>query len=195
VKRIFAKQALSTFKTTAAITPSSRYLARAMVKPLSVSRADTVVELGAGTGVMTRSLLNLLPQNATLIAFEINDRFFNYLKKNFSDPRLILINASIETLGTELRRRGFERVDAVVSSIGLSYLSDRQRHSLLSEINSFLGLNGLFTQFQYIHGLQFQKGRLNRFKPAPLFQKYFNRVQRKTTWRNLPPAFVFTCYK
>ena len=194
-KRFFVREAFSTFKTTAAITPSSRYLTRAMVEPLSMNIVRTVVELGAGTGVMTRKLLDLLPDDATLIAFEINCKFFEYLNRNFSDSRLILINSSVELLGLELKRRGFDRVDAVVSSIAFSYLSDMQRHSLLSEIIPFMDSNGLFTQFQYIHGLQFQEGRLNRFNPAKLFRQYFNHVQRKITWRNLPPAFVFTCYK
>jgi phospholipid N-methyltransferase len=90
----FAMEALADFHTIGAVAPSSRYLAQAMLQPLPLGKTKVVVELGSGTGVMTQALLNLIPRDATLFAFEINPRFFEYLKATVSDPRLVLMNAS-----------------------------------------------------------------------------------------------------
>jgi phosphatidylethanolamine/phosphatidyl-N-methylethanolamine N-methyltransferase len=191
--KVFAVEAITAFHTTAAIAPSSRYLTRAMLEPLPWGRMRTVVELGPGTGAMTQALLDRLPADATLFAFEINPHFFDYLRRKISDPRLVLLNSSAEALGQELNRRGCDRVDAVVSSLGLGLMSDRQRHALLGGLVSLLGDSGVFTQYQYIHGLQLADRRLRRSDTSGLLCRYFGSIQRRTIWRNLPPAFVFTC--
>jgi len=186
-------EALANFQTVGAVAPSSRYLARAMLRPLPLGNTRVVVELGSGTGVMTQALLNLIPPDATLFAFEINPRFVEYLKASVSDSRLVLINASGETVGTELRRRGYKRADAVVSSLALGLMSDRQRHTVLNAVGSLLDQRGVFTQYQYFHGLQLRNRKLRKFDVARLLHRYFSLVQRKIIWRNLPPAFVFAC--
>jgi phosphatidylethanolamine/phosphatidyl-N-methylethanolamine N-methyltransferase len=191
--KVFAVEAITAFHTTAAIAPSSRYLTRAMLEPLPWGRMRTVVELGPGTGAMTQALLDRLPGDAVLFAFEINIHFFDYLKRNIPDPRLVLLNSSAEMLSQELSHRGCNRVDAVVSSLGLGLMSDLQRHALLGGLVPLLGDSGVFTQYQYIHGLQLSNRRLSRLDTSELLCGYFGSIQRKTIWRNLPPAFVFTC--
>jgi phospholipid N-methyltransferase len=195
VKRFFAREALTAFRTTAAIAPSSRWLSRAMVEPLFTRPVRTIVEFGAGTGSMTRTLLERMPRDATLIAFEINDHFFDYLSRTFSDPRLKLVHASVEELTNEVMRLGHEQIDAVLSSIAMGFLPAGLRHAVLSQVVELMGPNGVFTQFQYLHGHPFQKGRFGRFDPSALFRQYFQEVERTITWRNLPPAFVFSCYR
>jgi phospholipid N-methyltransferase len=104
-----------------------------------------------------------------------------------------LINASAETARQEVRRLGFDRVDAVVSSLGLSFIPDQQRHACLGALASLLGKDGVLTQYHYLHGLQFQNGRLAKSSIAGLLNRYFSSVERTIVWRNLPPAFVFVC--
>lgn len=191
--RTFAAEALTDFPTVAAIAPSSSHLASAMLEPLPLATARAVLELGAGTGAITRALLDELPPHAKLLAFEINPRFFNYLKRNFTDPRLVPINSSAENLDVDLHLRGYHRVDAVVSSLGLGFMSDCQHHALFKRLLPFFHENTVFTQYQYIHGLQLKNGRLRRLSLRPLLGQYFGSVQSRTIWRNLPPAFVFTC--
>jgi phospholipid N-methyltransferase len=191
--RTFAIGAMTDFLTVGAIAPSSRYLRDAMVEPLPLAKARVVVEVGAGTGVMTQALLGLLPSDATLLAFEINDRFSRYLQANIPDPRLQVINARAETLQQEVRRRGFDRVDAVVSSLALGFMPDAQRREFLGELGSLLGETGVFTQYQYLHRLQLKNGQVKKFHLVQLLRRYFRSVQQRMIWRNLPPAFVFAC--
>jgi phosphatidylethanolamine/phosphatidyl-N-methylethanolamine N-methyltransferase len=164
-----------------------------MLGPLPLERARVVVEVGPGTGAMTQALLDLIPFDATLLAFEINSRFSEYLKSSISDPRLVVINASAETLRKEVDRRGHERVDAVVSSLALGFMPDRQRHAFLGELGSLLGEAGVFTQYQYLHRLQMKNGQVRTFRLVHLLHRYFSSVRQRIIWRNLPPAFVFAC--
>ena len=192
--RTFVGEALTNFPTVAAISPSSRYLATAMLEPLTLARTRVALELGAGTGAITHVLLDRLPPHATLLVFEINPRFFDCLRRSISDPRVILINSSVENLDAELHRRGIQQVDSVTSSLGLAFMPDREREALFQRLSPFLHQKSVFTQFQYIHGLQFVGGRLCRLNLRPLLNRYFGSVQSKIVWRNLPPAFVFTCH-
>ena len=191
----FAMEAVADFRTVGAVAPSSRYLTQAMLEPLSLERARVVVEVGPGTGAMTQALLNLIPFDATLLAFEVNSRFSRYLKSHISDPRLVVINASAETLQKEIHGRGYECVDAVVSSLALGLMPDWKRRTFLGELGSLLGEAGVFTQYQYFHGLQMKNGQVKKFRLAHLLQAYFSSVRRRIIWRNLPPAFVFACRK
>ena len=190
---IFAAEALNDFRTVASVAPSSRYLVDAMLRPLPLKHARVVVELGCGTGAMTRALLKAIPVTATLLAFEINPRFTHYLKSILSDPRLVLIDASAENTRSELQRRGIERVDAVLSSLSLAFMPAPQRETFVSELGNLLDEQGVLTQYHYVHGLQFQQGRLGRFDIAGLLRRHFRSVKRSIVWRNLPPAYVFVC--
>ncbi len=191
---MFIGEALANFPMVGAISPSSKYLANAMLEPLPLERTRIAVELGAGTGAITSALLDRLPLSATLLVFEINGRFFDCLRRTISDPRVILINSSVEYLDSELHRRGIQHVDVVVSSLGLAFMPDRQRHALFERLSPFLQSRSVFTQYQYIHGLQFREGRVSRLNLRPLLRQYFVSVRSKIEWRNLPPAFVFTCH-
>lgn len=164
-----------------------------MLAPLHLSRARVVLELGAGTGVITQSLLSAMPASSTLVVFEINRRFWKHLRRSFADPRLVLINANVANMDAELTKRGFEHVDAVASSLGLGFMSEDQRRTIFERLMPFVRENTILTQYQYIHGMQFANGRLRRLSLRPTLSRYFGSVQSKIVWRNLPPACVFTC--
>ncbi|MGE5343668.1 MAG: class I SAM-dependent methyltransferase [Candidatus Omnitrophota bacterium] len=189
--KLFIQEAVNDFRKTAAIVPSSRYLTRAMVKPLGLNRADVVVELGVGTGAMTKEILRSLTPDSTLIGFEDNPVFFDYVAGHFSDPRMIIVNASAEKAPMILEQLGCSRVDAVISSLGLGYMTEKERHCILEGIAGCLKEEGIFTHFQYFHGLQLKEGRLSRFRIGELFQRYFGSVHRNLVWRNIPPAYVY----
>jgi phospholipid N-methyltransferase len=189
----FATQAISDFQSTAAIAPSSRFLVEAMVRPIPVERARTIVELGPGTGVMTEELLAQLPYDSKLLAFEINPRFVRYLRSNFPDPRLEVIPCGAELADVELERRGVTKVDAVVSSLGLSLLPDAVVSQMFDGLIPFLAEDCVFTQFQYITRMRLQDGRAEYFDVGDVMRQYFPIVRRRMIVRNLPPAFVYDC--
>ncbi|HEX5411428.1 MAG TPA: methyltransferase [Terriglobia bacterium] len=191
--KTFAVEAASDFQNIASVAPSSRHLARAMLYGLPISHAKTVVELGAGTGAITRALLEKLPPQATLLAFEINPEFISYLEKRFPDPRLVLLNTPAENLGDELRQRGLTRIDAVVSSLSLRFMPDHRQRILQEALAPFMDEASVYTQYQYVHGVRWENGKVLRHSSLPFLREYFGSIQSRTIWRNLPPAHVFTC--
>jgi phosphatidylethanolamine/phosphatidyl-N-methylethanolamine N-methyltransferase len=191
--RVFAEQALANFHTTASVAPSSRQLVSAMVAHVPDVPAPVVVEFGAGTGAMTQELLEHLPAEGRLFVFEINPRFVKHLQEKFSDPRMTLINVSVENVDSELRSRGVERVDAVVSSLGLSFMPPEMRTTIFEHLMPFMHEKTTLTQYQYLVAMDFSGGRVRRMDVRPLLRRYFGSIQSKIVWFNLPPAYVFTC--
>jgi phospholipid N-methyltransferase len=189
----FAMEALADFRTVGAVAPSSRFLTHAMVEPLPLRRAQVVVELGCGTGAVTRELLAEMPRNSVLLAFEINPRFSRYLREKISDPRLVVLTTSAENVREEVHRRGFQHVDAVASSLALTLMSDQLKHDILSESGGILHRDGVFTQYLYLHGIQWQGGRPGIFAGGRMLRRYFRTVDQAIVWPNLPPAFVYAC--
>jgi phospholipid N-methyltransferase len=194
--RTFTPEALRDLGRTAALVPSSRYLTRAMLAPLPLEAARCVVEFGPGTGAMTRPVLELLPPDATLLAFEVNPRFCDYLKTSLPDPRLVVVCGSAERLPDELAARGLGRVDAALSSLGLTTMENGLRSRILQRLVDSMSPHSVFTQFQYLHGLlayiQTNNGHLERFTALGFLQRFFREVNTELILLNVPPAIVLT---
>jgi len=190
----FAAQALEEFQSTAAITPSSRFLAQAMVAPLRLPQAKIVVEFGPGTGVMTRELLDGMGEDARLLAFEINPRFIDFLREEFPDPRLEIVPVGAQNVMAELAERGIDRADAVLSSLGLSLMPHALVDSILEAGARAVGDTGVFTQFQYVSRVRVAEGRAAYYDVGSHLPHHFRDVRRRMVIRNLPPAFVYECH-
>src|SRR3954464_15083380 len=79
------------FRTTGALLPSSRFLARALAAPLSASRPPwRILEVGPGTGSVTREVLRRLQPGDQFDAVELNGHFVQRLNLCLHhDPRFI----------------------------------------------------------------------------------------------------------
>jgi phospholipid N-methyltransferase len=139
-------------------------------------RARLIVELGAGTGAITREILNSLQGNARLTAFEVNREFCDELR-SMDDSRLTVHNISAFHMHSVIK----ERADYVVSGIPLAALSRPEFSRLYSEVRAVLDPGGVFIQVQL----------------APVsyirLKHCFRDVRVGFTWRNAPPAFMYCC--
>lgn len=189
----FARNALSDYKSTGAIVPSSRQLARAMVRPFLATEPRVAIEFGPGTGVITRELLEVLPEDGLLLAFEISSRFVDHLRETIPDERLVIVEAGAETAAEELRRRGIERVDAVASSLAFSLMDAAVPEAVLRPLLPFLGDRGTLTQYQYVSRVRVHDGCVEAFSMEELLGRFFKTVRATVEWMNLPPAYVMEC--
>ena len=64
-----------------ALCPSSRGLCRMMVSHVGMESAGVIVELGPGTGVITREIVRKMPENARLIAIELHEALCGLLRQ------------------------------------------------------------------------------------------------------------------
>src|SRR5215472_6456774 len=87
----FFRECRRHFHTTGAILPSSRFLARALVRPLRSPRsACRILEVGPGTGSVTCEIARRLLAGDRLDAVEINAHFVDLLERRLRQERVFL---------------------------------------------------------------------------------------------------------
>jgi phospholipid N-methyltransferase len=179
----FLKEALKNLRTLGTITPSSRFLAKRMLKEIDFSKVDVLVELGPGNGVITQHILDRLPPEATLVCFEINDNFYTQLLK-VKNPQLVVIKSSAEKIKQELNLLGFHKTDHIISSLPLTMIPNKVSREILFKSFDVLQNGGTYIQFQY--SLSYFKKLKTVFKKS---------ISLDFEPLNLPPAFVYRCKK
>ncbi len=121
------------------------------------------------------------------------------MRERIADPRLVVLTRSAEFLEEELAAHGFKQADAIASSLGLTFFPDALRRRIYDVAVAALKPGGLLTQYLYMHGklVPFRKfdDEFQTFPAEAFFGARFSKVRRKQVWRNVPPAFVYTCTK
>jgi phospholipid N-methyltransferase len=160
------------------IVPSSRYVERRIVTVAGIASANVVVELGAGTGGITRAILRAMPQNAKLLCIEINPRFHSLLK-NIEDDRLIAHLGSAHELEEILFSYDLDAPNVVISGIPFSTMRRSTGTQILNAISSQLTLNGRFIAYQVSN------------RVATLCQPILGSGQTSIEFLNIPPIRIF----
>ncbi|RIX71763.1 class I SAM-dependent methyltransferase [Acidovorax cavernicola] len=164
---------LKTPGLTGAVMPSSRYLALAMVR--AAGEVQHVVELGAGTGPVTKELRSRLPQ-ASLVAVEIQPGLARQLRARF--PGLDVRQDPAHEVLDSLACPG---PAAVVSSLPFRSLPQDLHEATVDSIERFLRRvpGSRLVQFTY--------------QPRPPFEASadFRWHRSCVVWRNAPPAGVW----
>ena len=182
--RAFAKSPAE----TGAVAPSSRELAALMAAEMGLDRAETVVELGAGTGVVTEAIAARAARDAVIIALELNPGLAKPLVARF--PMLHIVNECAERLPEVLRDCGRDAADAILSALPwASFPPDRQER-LLDAIVLSLRRGGRFCAVAYLHAAWLPAGRGFRHR---LERRFSSVSTTEVVWGNLPPAFVYRC--
>src|SRR6516165_8228434 len=82
--REFFRQFRQQYDTTGSVLPSSRALARALTRPMrQQDRPRRVLEVGPGTGAVTREIVRQLRADDRLDIVEINASFVDVLRRRF----------------------------------------------------------------------------------------------------------------
>jgi phosphatidylethanolamine/phosphatidyl-N-methylethanolamine N-methyltransferase len=162
-----------------AVTPSSRFLSRALLDDLDFRRGPTIVELGAGTGALTADLLARNAQGRSLI-IERDPDFCAVLRGRF--PSALVIEADARDLGALLAQHGVERVDHVLCGLALPWFTPTDRHALLETVRDHIAPEGSFRQLTYMPWVHTRE-----------YARYFARVRFCFVFRNLPPGGFYIC--
>lgn len=179
----FLKEAVKNIKTLGTVTPSSRFLSKRMLREINFSNAHVIVELGPGTGAITKHILDNLSPKATLICFEINNNFYQQLQE-LQHPQLIILKASAEKIVEELKKLEIHQVNYIISSLPLAIIPDEISNKILEKSFKILETNGSFIQYQY--SLSYFKKLKKVFKES---------ISLGFEPLNIPPAFIYRCKK
>jgi phospholipid N-methyltransferase len=128
-----------------ALAPSGGALAKLMASEIT-SASKPIIELGPGTGVFTRALLDRGLQQQDLTLIEYQSDFVRLLKRRFPDARVLSMDAA-RLQQHELFQNA--PVGAVISGLPLLNMSPRKSLAILAGSFSYLRPGGAFYQFTY----------------------------------------------
>ncbi|OGZ95004.1 MAG: hypothetical protein A2847_02965 [Candidatus Sungbacteria bacterium RIFCSPHIGHO2_01_FULL_50_25] len=171
----FLKIALKDHKV-AAISESSSW-AVDRVAELLPEDTRALVEYGPGTGVITRRILRVLPDDGKLIAIELNEDLFHALGK-IKDVRFEPVLGDVLDWTKRFTDEKADSVDAVVSTIPFSFLNARERAILIERTFRMIRPGGRFVTCQF------------SLLVFPLIRRYFKKAKFSVEVRNFPPYFV-----
>ena len=184
----FLREFISNPVTTGSVTPSSRFLAQAIVKDLDLPRAGAVLEYGPGTGVFTEFVLREMQPGAKFAAIELNPHFAQAFRLRF--PDVLLFQESAANVTEICQRAGMPFVDCIVSGLPWATFPESLQVECLKEMMRVLAPDGKFVTFSYLHS-QLLTGSKRFVKLLP---DYFRTISKSpVVWLNLPPAFVYRC--
>jgi phospholipid N-methyltransferase len=188
--RRFFKQFVDFPDLTGSIIPSSKALAREVVKQAEVKEADTVVEYGPGSGAITGTVLENLKPDATFFTIEINHEFVEMMKEAF--PDVDTYEDSAANTRMYLEKYGKEEVDSVVSGLPWARFDDALQDELLGALLDVLRPGGIFATYTYYPPQMLKGGRLFRPKLRERFSEF---TISPIVFKNVPPAVVYKARK
>lgn len=163
------------------IVPSSRGLSRAMASAVDVSKPGAVIELGAGTGVVTHALLKHGVPPEKLIVIEREEHLHDLLSVHFRN--LNILRADAIELNDVLKKAGVKQVNAIVSSLPFLSMPKQVRYAIQQQMAQAIGDDGIIVQFTY--------GPKSPIEPGQLRQGNLRGKRMKLVVANVPPAHVW----
>lgn len=162
------------------ITPSSSHLTEKMLSNLPWEELNTIVELGAGTGVFTKYVMEHKKHDSRFLVIEQDTLMRRILMDQFPQA---LFDAQAECLPRIMRGWSLPKADCIISGLPFTVIERRTRLHILAGIDRMLNDNGVFVAFQYSPHMY------------GTFCRIFRKVDVGFTFLNLPPAFIYVCRK
>lgn len=170
-----------------AVAPSSPELAAEMLQGIQPDDKNIVLELGVGTGAITRYLQDIIPTKSSYLGIELDGELVRTMNSRFSDMNIV-VGSAADAYSIH-KESGLGKVSYLVCCLPFVSLPKEVSDSVLAEIVKFMDEGCTLRIFQYAHGYylppaiklrEFMRNRYGRSTRSPLVLK------------NLPPAFTLT---
>lgn len=200
---MFLLEAARDLRTTGAIAPSGRALARALTDPVRARAPHplAILEAGAGTGAVTRTLIPRLSRGSRLDIVEANPRFAARLRRLVAThPHLAGTSGQVGVHQAYVEQlEPVPRYDVIVSGLPLTNFTPRHVETIMSRYMELLHPGGTLTYFAYRGTLRARALLASRTEARrhaavdEVMASYQRRYAtgRWTVWANLPPAHVW----
>jgi phosphatidylethanolamine/phosphatidyl-N-methylethanolamine N-methyltransferase len=167
----------------ASLAPSSRWLSQTTVRNIPWERARILVELGAGTGPITRVLAEKARPDCRVVVLERDPDFARLLHQRFDSlPHFDVVAGDVRDLTEILGERGISRVDYVISGLPVPSFPRDLQHDLFRVVKQILSPSGTFNQITEMPWVYWR-----------FYKRFFNEVQFAFEPRNFPPAGAYFC--
>jgi phosphatidylethanolamine/phosphatidyl-N-methylethanolamine N-methyltransferase len=170
-----------------AITPSSPELAQKMIAGIRPDEGNIVLELGVGTGAITKYLEAAIPDKRSYLGIELDRNLVRSLKRRFSGLEIVCGNAC-NTYSIH-QRSGFGKVGYVICCLPFVSLPNEVGENILAEIDKFMQQGCTFRTFQYAHGYYMPSA----IKLREIMKKRYGKARKsRLVVKNVPPAYILT---
>jgi tRNA (cmo5U34)-methyltransferase len=106
-----------------------------------------VLDLGAGTGLFSKHILEKYPQ-ARFVLYDLAEKMLGVARERFKDhPKQFAY-----TLGDYRKIRGSQEYDLVISSLSIHHLTDQEKQALFGKVYGILRKGGVFINIDQIRG-------------------------------------------
>lgn len=169
------------------IAPSSPELAQKMVAGIRPTEERVVLELGVGTGAITKFLQEVVPNRESYLGIELDKDLARLLKKNFPELKIVRGNAC-DTFSI-YQRTGFGKVGYIICCLPFVSLPNDVGEKILGEVDKFMEKGCMFRTFQYAHGYYFPSAIKLR---EHMRDRYGKAKKSRLIVKNMPPAYTLT---
>ncbi len=162
---------------------SSRWLSRTTVRNVDWSRARVLVELGAGTGPITRVLAQRAHPDCRVVVLERDPDFARLLRERFDGrANLEIVEGDVRDLSGILADRGIVQVDYILSGLPVPSFPKGLQNDLFRAVKSILAVDGTFNQITEMPWVYWR-----------FYRRFFEDVRFVFEPRNFPPAGAYFC--
>ncbi|MBI3865004.1 MAG: methyltransferase domain-containing protein [Planctomycetia bacterium] len=197
----FFRQYRRRFQTTGAVAPSSRFLARALSRPLEKHAGPSrVLEVGPGTGAVTRRIVRVLKPEDKFDLVELNETFVGMLQTRFvedADFRRVADRAQVHQCPIQ-EFHSDQPYDFIICGLPFNNFPPALVREIFGAFFKLLAPGGVLSYFEYMYMRPLRKvvsnreGRERLSELEVVLQDYLgkHRFQRDWVFVNVPPAWV-----
>lgn len=197
----FWRESRRHFRSTGALLPSSRFLAKALASPLADARPPfRILEVGPGTGSVTRAILRQLKPGDKLDCVELNQHFVERLRLSLQhDPRYVPFRDRVRVIHSPVEELPGEAIyDHIISGLPLNNFPVPVVREVFEAFGRLLKPGGILSYFEYVLIRQLKTPfsskaeRRRLYRVGRLVGKYIRayQIRRQQVLMNVPPAIV-----
>ena len=199
--RLFLGEFWTNYHTTGAILPSGPWLAAALSRFVGKGPSpQRILEVGPGTGAVTRRIVRAMRPVDRLDLVELNESFVRRLREGFTrDPILRTAADRSRVLHCPVQElAGEPAYDAVISGLPLNNFSPGLVKQILDTMTGLLRPGGTLSFFQYIYIRRIKSVLVGRAARQHLREVgevidgllSAREFRRDWVWANVPPAWA-----
>jgi phosphatidylethanolamine/phosphatidyl-N-methylethanolamine N-methyltransferase len=174
---LFFRRWLSNPLQMGSIVPSSPRLGALIAGQIDKRSNSSILELGAGTGAITRNLIKAGISPTRLVVVEIVAEMAEHLQTNF--PHATVVQADAFNLPIERLKQVSTEIETVICGIPLVLLGEKKQRQFIEQVEAVAPGRG-FLLYTYCI-------------TSPLPYRALNLEARRLAWTplNFPPASVW----
>ena len=187
--------------STGALIPSGRHLARALAEPIrGRTQPARILEVGPGTGAVTRQLVRDVGPEDQFDMVEMNDRFVDVLRRRFdSEPDFRQVANRTRILHQPVQEwKPAKGYDFIVCGLPFNNFTVDLVKCIFRHFEELLAPDGTLSFFEYawVHEIKRRlttiEDRRRITQVRRVLQRYLNlhEFHQQLVYWNLPPALV-----